>query len=108
MKKPVAQKKELHSADVKFVASQRRKNWIKRRMNGGTEYTVDQPATFAADGSKSIHCKNCETISEAIAIPRINSVKISATAYTYSGGVKTPPVTVKDATEMHCTTKQII
>ena len=69
----------------------------KKAHEWGTEYTVDQPATFAADGSKSIHCKNCETISEAIAIPRINSVKISATAYTYSGGVKTPPVTVKDA-----------
>ena len=69
----------------------------KKAHEWGTEYTVDQPATFAADGSKSIHCKNCETISEAIAIPRINSVKISATAYTYSGGVKTPSVTVKDA-----------
>ena len=69
----------------------------KKAHERGTEYTVDQPATFAADGSKSIHCKNCETISEAIAIPRINSVKISATAYTYSGGVKTPSVTVKDA-----------
>ena len=69
----------------------------KKAHEWGTEYTVDQPATFAADGSKSIHCKNCETISESIAIPRINSVKISATAYTYSGGVKTPPVTVKDA-----------
>ena len=69
----------------------------KKAHEWGTEYTVDQPATFAADGSKSIHCKNCETISEAIAIPRINSVKISATACTYSGGVKTPSVTVKDA-----------
>ncbi len=69
----------------------------KKAHEWGTEYTADQPATFAADGSKSIHCKNCETISEAIAIPRINSVKISATAYTYSGGVKTPSVTVKDA-----------
>ena len=69
----------------------------KKAHECGTEYTVDQPATFAADGSKSIHCKNCETISEAIAIPRINSVKISATACTYSGGVKTPSVTVKDA-----------
>ena len=69
----------------------------KKAHEWGTEYTVDQPATFAADGSKSIHCKNCKTISEAIAIPRINSVKISATAYTYSGGVKTPSVTVKDA-----------
>lgn len=69
----------------------------KKAHEWGTEYTVDQPATFAADGSKSIHCKNCETISEAIAIPRINSVKILATAYTYSGGVKTPSVTVKDA-----------
>ena len=69
----------------------------KKAHEWETEYTVDQPATFAADGSKSIHCKNCETISEAIAIPRINSVKISATAYTYSGGVKTPSVTVKDA-----------
>lgn len=69
----------------------------KKAHEWGTEYTVDQPATFAADGSKSIHCKNCETISEAIAIPRINSVKISATAYTYSGGVKTPSVTIKDA-----------
>ena len=69
----------------------------KKAHEWGTEYTVDQPATFAADGSKSIHCKNCETISEAIAIPRINSVKISATACTYSGEVKTPSVTVKDA-----------
>ena len=69
----------------------------KKAHDWESEYTVDQPATFAADGSKSIHCKNCETISEAIAIPRINSVKISATAYTYSGGVKTPSVTVKDA-----------
>ena len=69
----------------------------KKAHEWGTEYMVDQPATFAADGSKSIHCKNCETISEAIAIPRINSVKISATACTYSGGVKTPSVTVKDA-----------
>ena len=69
----------------------------KKAHEWGTEYTVDQSATFAADGSKSIHCKNCETISEAIAIPRINSVKISATAYTYSGGVKAPSVTVKDA-----------
>ena len=90
-------KEGLTQRQCKICGFTETKKLDKKAHDWETEYTVDQPATFAADGSKSIHCKNCETISEAIAIPRINSVKISATAYTYSGGVKTPSVTVKDA-----------
>ena len=90
-------KEGLTQRQCKICGFTETKKLDKKAHDWETEYTVDQPATFVADGSKSIHCKNCETISEAIAIPRINSVKISATAYTYSGGVKTPSVTVKDA-----------
>ena len=90
-------KEGLTQRQCKICGFTETKKLDKKAHDWETEYTVDQPATFTADGSKSIHCKNCDAVSEAIAVPRVNSVKISATAYTYSGGIKTPSVTVKDA-----------
>lgn len=57
-------------------------------------------ATTTADGSydKVISCMECgkEISRENVAIPRIDSVALSASAYTYNGSVKNPELTVKD------------
>ncbi|MBR3756638.1 MAG: hypothetical protein IKK48_05955, partial [Firmicutes bacterium] len=65
----------------------------------GTSYTVDKKATTSADGSKSKHCtrSGCTAKSSVAAIPKIASVTLSTTKYTYTGYSKTPTVTVKDA-----------
>ena len=64
-----------------------------------SSYTVDKKATTSADGSKSKHCtrSGCTAKSSVTAIPKIASVTLSTTKYTYTGYSKTPTVTVKDA-----------
>ena len=69
----------------------------KKAHEWDTDFTVDKKATFQADGSKSKHCKNCDAVYESTVIPRVNEMKLSAVTYSYTGGVKTPSVTVKDA-----------
>ena len=69
----------------------------KKAHEWDTDFTVDKKATFQADGSKSKHCKNCDAVYGSIVIPRVNEMKLSAVTYSYTGGVKTPSVTVKDA-----------
>ena len=69
----------------------------KKAHEWDTDFTVDKKATFQADGSKSKHCKNCDAVYGLTVIPRVNEMKLSAVTYSYTGGVKTPSVTVKDA-----------
>ena len=69
----------------------------KKAHEWDTDFTVDKKATFQADGSKSKHCKNCDAVYGSTVIPRVNEMKLSAVTYSYTGGVKTPSVTVKDA-----------
>ena len=45
------------------------------------EYTIDKEATCTEEGSKSIHCKNCDAIKDSMAIP--------ATGHKYVHGVCT-------------------
>ena len=61
-------------------------------------YTVDKKATTSADGSKSKHCTRCDAKSSVTAIPKISSIKLSATSYVYNGRAHRPAVTVKDRT----------
>ena len=68
----------------------------KKAHEWDTDFTVDKKATFQADGSKSKHCKNCDAVYGSTVIPRVNEMKLSAVTYSYTGGVKTPSVTVKD------------
>lgn len=53
-------------------------------------------ATQAKDGKIENACSVCNEVLSAVAIPRVSTVKLSATSYTYDGKVKTPAVTVKD------------
>lgn len=58
--------------------------------------TVSKKATMSADGSGTKTCNVCGKKSN-YTIPKIKSVALSATTYTYNGKVKTPSVTVKDS-----------
>lgn len=64
------------------------------------EYVIDQKATASADGSKSIYCTECgeQKPDSTVVIPKINTVKLSNTSYTYDGKNKKPSVTVVDRT----------
>ncbi|MDD6645702.1 MAG: fibronectin type III domain-containing protein [Oscillospiraceae bacterium] len=53
-------------------------------------------ATTTKDGKIENLCPVCNEVLSAVAIPRVSTVKLSATSYTYDGKVKTPAVTVKD------------
>lgn len=53
-------------------------------------------ATPNKDGKIENVCSVCNEVLSAVAIPRVSTVKLSATSYTYDGKVKTPAVTVKD------------
>jgi hypothetical protein len=62
-------------------------------------YTIDKKATSSANGSKSKHCtrSGCTAKSSITAIPKIASVTVSTSKYTYDGYNKLPAITVKDA-----------
>ena len=57
---------------------------------------VVTPAGLEADGTIEHKCSACGFVESSEAIPHINTVKLSATAYTYSGSTKKPTVTVND------------
>ena len=60
-----------------------------------TKYTK---ATLTANGKQYKACSICgQVASGAVSIKKIASVKLSSSAYTYNGKVKTPTVTVKDS-----------
>lgn len=42
-----------------------------------SEYTIDKEPTFYEDGSKSIHCENCEETKDSILIDKLNHVEIT-------------------------------
>lgn len=52
-------------------------------------------ATASKDGKVETKCTQCSKILSTTAIPRIKSVTLSASNYTYNGKVKKPTVTVK-------------
>ena len=55
-------------------------------------------ATTSKDGRVEKYCNECKKVRGTQAIPRVASVTLSATKYTYDGKAKTPSVTVKDRT----------
>lgn len=60
--------------------------------------TTTVKATLTKNGKMERKCTVCGYISSASStIKKINSVKLSGTAYTYNGKIKTPTVTVKDS-----------
>ncbi|MGN0523879.1 MAG: leucine-rich repeat protein [Eubacterium sp.] len=59
--------------------------------------TTTTKATTKADGKIVKKCTVCGKTVSTTVIPKISSVKLSATSYTYNGKVKTPAVTVKDS-----------
>lgn len=61
------------------------------------EWTVVQKATTTTDGKASRSCSECGQ-SENKVIPKVSTVKLSTTSYTYNGYTKNPTLTVKDST----------
>ena len=59
--------------------------------------TTTTRATTSKDGKIVKYCSVCKKTLSTTVIPRIYSVKLSGTSYTYNGKVKTPSVTVKDS-----------
>ncbi|MGN0523065.1 MAG: leucine-rich repeat protein [Eubacterium sp.] len=55
-------------------------------------------ATTSADGKIADVCGVCNKTLSLTVIPRVSSIKLSGTSYTYSGKVYSPAVTVKDRT----------
>ena len=54
-------------------------------------------ATLNSDGSLQTYCDRCDKVLTSTPIKKIESIKLSATSYTYGGKTKTPSVTVTDA-----------
>lgn len=54
-------------------------------------------ATTAKDGKIVTACTICRKISKTVVIPKIASISLSPTSYTYDGKMKTPTVTVKNS-----------
>lgn len=62
-----------------------------------TSKTVIKKATTSKDGKTSSVCSRCGKTMSSTTIPRIKSISLSTTSYTYDGKVKKPSVTVKDS-----------
>ena len=54
-------------------------------------------ATTTKDGKIDKACSVCGKVIKTVVIPKIASISLSPTSYTYDGKVKTPTVTVKDS-----------
>lgn len=65
--------------------------------NTHTYTNVVTKATTNADGKIIPTCSVCKATKAATVIKKASSIKLSATAYTYDGKVKTPSVTVKNS-----------
>jgi hypothetical protein len=59
--------------------------------------SVTKKATTTSDGNLRSTCSVCKKETKNTVIPKISSIKLSATSYTYNGKAKTPTVTVKDS-----------
>lgn len=64
---------------------------------GHTKQTAVTKATTLKDGKIVTTCSVCKKELSSIVIPKVTSLKLSASSYTYNGKVKTPSVTVKDS-----------
>lgn len=60
------------------------------------EYTVDKPATFDHDGSKSKHCQDedCRAVSDRLVIPALSHIELDAKGLMYNGEEQKPEVKV--------------
>ena len=54
-------------------------------------------AKIGTDGKIVNACSACGDVASTTVIPKVSSIKLSATSYTYDGKVKTPSVIVKDS-----------
>ena len=63
-----------------------------------TTKTTTTRATVSKDGKIVKTCTVCGKTVSTTVIPKISSIKLSATSYVYNGKVKTPSVIVKDRT----------
>ena len=62
-----------------------------------TPKTTVTKATVTADGKTVTTCTVCEKTIKTTVIPKVGSIKLSATKYNYDGKAKTPTVTVTDS-----------
>ncbi len=74
---------------------------ISETAYGGVKHVwgdarVHIPATTTEDGKFYLPCTECPT-TEVTIIPKIESVQLSNTSYTYNGQQKTPTVIIKDS-----------
>ena len=67
------------------------------QATGHKSATKTTKATTSADGKIVTYCSVCNETFSTTVIPKISSIKLSTTSYTYNGKVKTPSVTVKNS-----------
>ncbi len=65
--------------------------------SGHKQVTKIEKAKASQNGKIVKSCTVCKKTLSSTIIPKIASIKLSATSYTYDGKVKTPTVTVKDS-----------
>ncbi|MCM1285815.1 MAG: leucine-rich repeat protein [Acetobacter sp.] len=58
--------------------------------------TATAKATASKNGSRITKCTDCNAVKSNTVIPKISTINLSATTYTYNGKARTPAVTVKD------------
>ncbi|MDO4745114.1 MAG: fibronectin type III domain-containing protein [Bacillota bacterium] len=59
-------------------------------------HELDEQATMNEDGSRSIHCTECDAKKDIQVIPKAAAVQLTADQYTYSSKAASPEVIVKD------------
>lgn len=59
-------------------------------------HELDEQATMNEDGSRSIHCTECDAKKDIQVIPKAADVRLTADKYTYSSKAASPEVIVKD------------
>ena len=64
--------------------------------NFDNDFTVDKPATFDNDGSKSQHCNipGCKAVRNRQEIPALSHIELDAKSFVYNGEVQKPEVKV--------------
>lgn len=65
-------------------------------VNGHKKQTTIKKATTKKDGKKVVTCSVCKKTLSTTVIPKVSTIQLSTSTYTYNGKIKTPTVIVKD------------
>ncbi|MEI3339613.1 MAG: InlB B-repeat-containing protein [Eubacterium sp.] len=80
-------------------------SWIVGAKGHSAGKTEVVKATTTANGVVNQKCTECGKILSGKTIYKVSNISLATTSYTYSGGVKTPSVRVKDSTGKTLDTK---